>query len=552
MPFDATRPELIIDLFAGGGGVSTGFEMGLGRSPDYAVNHRAEALAMHRANHPNTRHVTEDVWHFDPRAVIGDWPVGILWASPDCKHFSRAKGAIPVDKNIRDLAWVVVKLAREISPRIIMVENVPEFLDWGPLIEDDQGRCYPDPARKGDEFLRWQSALKALGYRVEWRKLRAYQHGIPTLRTRLFVIARRDGRPIVWPEITHDRPGAPAVMAGRAKPWRTAAEIIDWNIPCYSIFDSSAEIWDRYGVRIRRPLAEATMARIAHGVWRWVLTDPDPFILTLTHGGRLEPIREPLRTLTSAHRGERALVMPSLAASMIDTGNGERSGQGPRAYGVDRPLRTITASGAKSALIAAHLSPQYGTSRGASARAPVGAITSDGMGKQAVIAAFLAQHNAGGYSGPGRSARAPLSTLTAAGSQQGVVTTSMSEGRAGHAEHVRAFLTKYYSAGQIAQSLRDPLHTVTEKARMGLVTVHGVDLQITDICMRMLVPCECYRAHAFPADYIVDHGIDEDGRKIPLSKTLQYDFVGNSVPPEFVAQLSRLNAPELARGGMAA
>jgi len=572
MPFDGSRPELIIDLFAGGGGVSTGFEMALGRSPDYAVNHRAEALAMHRANHPKTRHVTEDVWHFNPRAVIGDWPVGILWASPDCKHFSRAKGATPVQRHIRDLAWVVVKLAREINPRIIMLENVPEFLDWGPLIEDDAGNCRPDPHAKGQTFREWAQALRDLGYVLEWRKLKVYQHafrhGSPTLRTRLFVIARRDGRAIRWPEITRERYNHPDVISGKLLPARSAADIIDWDIPCPSIFETEAEIKAKYGIRVKRPIVPASMRRIAAGVWRWVLTDANPFILTLTHGRRLEPVTEPLRTITGAHRGERALVAATL------------SPQYGRSTGADArtPAGAITAGGGgKQALVAATMAQiGYGEREGQAPRAmdirgPSGTVVSGGV-KQAMIAAFLAQHNGGGYQGAGLPARDPVSTIAATGSQQGVVMAEMQAcagilslhgadrrmsgpmdpvpsiaAGGGHVAEVRAFLTKYYSQGQTSQSVRDPLHSATAKARFGLVTVHGHDWQLVDIGMRMFTPRELYRAQGFPDDYIIDHGIDEEGRRIPLTKTLQVDFCGNAVPPEMAADIIWLNAPELAR-----
>ena len=250
--------ELIVDSFAGGGGASTGIELALGRSPDIAINHDAEALALHRINHPETWHLPHNVWKVDPVAVTAGRPVGLLWASPDCKHFSKAKGGKPVKRNIRDLAWVVPRWAKQVRPRVIILENVEEFRDWGPISAEG----VPCKERKGDEFKRWCAELKRLGYRVEHRELRACDYGAPTIRKRLFVIARRDGEKIVWPKPTHGRPDDPEVISGRKLPWRTAADIIDWSLPCHSIFLSREE---GRAVGVNRPLADATMARIARG-----------------------------------------------------------------------------------------------------------------------------------------------------------------------------------------------------------------------------------------------------------------------------------------------
>jgi DNA (cytosine-5)-methyltransferase 1 len=273
--------EIIVDSFAGGGGASTGIEIALGRSPDIAINHDAVALAMHEVNHPATKHLTSDIWSVDPLTATGGRPVGLLWASPDCKHFSKAKGGKPVEKKIRGLAWVVVHWANVVSPRVIILENVEEFSTWGPLGADNK----PCPVQKGVIFRRWLSELEGLGYAVEWRELRACDYGAPTIRKRLFLIARRDGLPIVWPDQTHGDPKSDAVKQGRLKPWRTAAEIIDWSLPCPSIFATSAEIMAEYGLRAVRPLQAATMARIAKGVKRYVLDAARPFIVNLTHQG---------------------------------------------------------------------------------------------------------------------------------------------------------------------------------------------------------------------------------------------------------------------------
>jgi site-specific DNA-cytosine methylase len=270
--------ELIVDSFAGGGGASTGIEMALGRSPDIAINHDATALAMHEVNHPATTHLVSDVWEVDPVEVTAGRPVGLAWFSPDCKHFSKAKGGKPVEKKIRGLAWVVVHWANVVAPRVIILENVEEFATWGPLGADNK----PCPLQKGLTFKRWLSELERLGYVVEWRELRACDYGAPTLRKRLFLIARCDGEPIVWPVPTHKR--VKAYRDGRAdveklgsalvpdvKPARVAAEIIDWSLPCPSIFDTAKQIKEKYGLRAVRPLQKATMARLAKGVRRYVV-----------------------------------------------------------------------------------------------------------------------------------------------------------------------------------------------------------------------------------------------------------------------------------------
>ena len=326
--------EIIVDSFAGGGGASLGIERALGRSPDIAINHDREALAMHAVNHPTTRHLPHNVWKVDPVAVTCGAPVGLLWASPDCKHHSKAKGGKPVRREIRDLAWVVVRWAKQVRPRIIMLENVEEFRDWGPLGADDR----PCPDRKGKTFDLFVAELRRLGYRVEHRELRACDYGAPTIRKRLFLVARRDGAPIAWPAPTHGAPTNPLVLACRLKPWRTAAEIIDWSLPCRSIFLTREE-GRAFGVN--RPLADNTMARIAKGVKRYVLDAVSPFIVPVTHAGdaRVHGADEPLRTVTTAHRGEHALVTPFVARTDMHKSNASC------VYPGDDPLRTITTGG---------------------------------------------------------------------------------------------------------------------------------------------------------------------------------------------------------------
>jgi len=291
---------------------------------------------MHQANHPDTKHFCEDVWKVDPKAACGGRKVALAWFSPDCKHFSKAKGGKPVEKNIRGLAWVVTRWAKAVKPRVIILENVEEFQDWGPLLDD--GR--PCPVRRGLTFRRWLGVLRNAGYEVEVRELRACDYGAPTTRKRLFVIARSDGLPVVWPEPTHG--------AGRA-PWRTAAECIEWVLPCPSVFER------------KRPLAENTLRRIARGVRRYVIEAAEPFIVPVSHAGdaRAHSIREPLRTVTGAHRGEHALVAPSL----IQQSWGERKGQAPRCLDIGKPLGTVVGGGIKHALVSAFLAGTTGATR---------------------------------------------------------------------------------------------------------------------------------------------------------------------------------------------
>lgn len=580
--------EKIIDNFAGGGGASTGIFLALGRGPDVAINHDDVALAMHAANHPETEHLCNNVWKVDPDEIDG--PIGLGWFSPDCKHFSKAKGGKPVEKGIRDLAWVVVRWARrrQGGPRVIILENVEEFSTWGPLGVD--GR--PCPMRKGETFKRWTGELKRLGYKVDFRELRACDYGAPTIRKRLFLIARRDGLPIVWPQPTHGDPKSEAVKSGALKPWRTAAEIIDWSLPCPSIFATSEEIMAQYGLRAVRPLADATMARIAKGVKRYVLDAAKPFIVNLTQRGgeRTESIDDPVMTVTGAHRGEKAVVMPFVSAAqqggsiraaddplhtvtasakdqnqvivptLIQTGYGEREGQEPRVPGLDKPLGTAVAGGIKHALVAPHLMTMRNAQKPFNGGdEPTHTVTSGGA-RLHLVAAFLAQHNVsrGQVQNPGRPADEPVSTILQTGSHQGVVAanllrqfgtavgsslddpalTVMSEGAGGKTGLSAAFLQKYYGVDQDPR-LEEALHTVTTKHRFGLVTVDidGEPYVISDIGMRMLTPRELFRAQGFPDSYIIDRGPDG----APISKTDQVSKCGNSVCPDLARALVAAN-----------
>jgi DNA (cytosine-5)-methyltransferase 1 len=542
--------ELVVDNFAGGGGASVGIERGIGRPVDIAINHDETAVALHRENHPHTTHYECSVFRVDPRKITGNQPVGLAWFSPDCRHFSRAKGKKPVSQKIRGLAWVVIRWAHRVRPRVIMLENVPEFLEWGPL----DGNGVPITERAGETFQQWVAELRRRGYRVEWRKLRACDYGAPTIRERLFLVARRDGLPIRWPEPTHgDAPGL--------EPYRTAAECIDWSIPCPSIFERS------------KPLAEATQRRIAKGIERFVVNDPEPFTVRTdmhkSNSGCAYPLSEPLRTITSS--GGHALAVPFIV------GAGGRMGQS-RPRGMDEPMQTVTAKADsclavpfvstyygtrgdgngdgrgqhlaeplrtqttenRHALAVPYLVPRYGERPGQEPRVqplntPLATIVPSGNGAR-MAAAYMAQHNTGMT---GRKLVQPLSTIVAKGCTQNLVTAELGTGRRDHADQVRAFLTKYYTSDgnpSQNQSLREPLHTVPTQDRYGLVTVHGRTYRIVDIGMRMLQPRELFRAQGFPDWYEIDQA---GGRKLPKHEKTR--LVGNSVPPDLPAALVEAN-----------
>lgn len=535
--------ELVVDNFAGGGGASIGMEQALGRSVDIAINHDPEALAMHRVNHPYAHHLCEDVWKVDIKMVVAGRRVGLAWFSPDCKHHSKAKGGKPVDKKIRGLAWVALRWAGLVRPRVIMLENVEEFQQWGPLVD---GR--PCARRKGMTFKSWVTQLRNLGYVVEWREMRASAYGAPTIRKRLFVVARCDGQAITWPAPTHGKGLLPV---------RTAAECIDWSIPCPSIF---MEKKDSRKLGIIRPLADKTLRRIAHGVMRYLVNSAKPFIVNITHTGghRTEPVDEPLRTITGAHRGEKAILVPSL----VRTAHGDVTKKGKCRGKGQHPLTEPL---------------QFGASIGSSAEEPVGTTTAGGGGKSAIVTAFLAGAGGPEYAAKPRSidqpghtqttenhtvlvasslaklrgtnigqpTDEPIHTVSAQGTHFAEVQTRLMPADAGQfpetAYKVAAFLIKYYGTDQDPK-LEDPLHSVTTKDRFAVVvvTIRGADYVIVDIGMRMLTPRELFTAQGFPLSYVIDRGIritdhgDSDdlfGVDIPLTKTAQIRMCGNSVSP---------------------
>ncbi|MGL6483844.1 DNA cytosine methyltransferase [Aeromonas caviae] len=538
--------EIVVDNFAGGGGASTGIEMALGRSPEIAINHDPDAISMHTVNHPDTEHYCESVWDIVPRDVVAGRPVGLVWLSPDCKHFSKAKGSTPVSKKIRGLAWVTLRWAATVRPRVIMLENVEEFQTWGPLLIDSEGNARPDPAKKGRTFNSFINALRRQGYKVEWRELRACDYGTPTIRKRLFLIARRDGAPIVWPKPTHGDPASAEVQAGKLLPWRTAADIIDWSIPCPSIFER------------KRPLAENTLRRIAKGLERFVINAAEPFIVKCNHTStrtvydcfRGQGINEPLQTITQSPGF--AVVQPTLVPFITEFANASHQRNMP----ADEPLRTICAQvkGGHFALVAPVIARQFGNSVGQSVEDPLGTVMAK-ADKSQLVTAFLAKHYTGVV---GAELIQPLPTVTTVDHNALVtshlvklrgtcqhgqpVTEPMPTVTAGglHIGEVRAFLLKYYGTN-IGHPADEPLQTVTTKHRFGLVTVRGEDYQIVDIGMRMLEPHELFAAQGFPADYVIDH--DATGKK--FTKTAQVARCGNAVCPPLAAALVRANLPEM-------
>ena len=521
--------NIIVDLFAGGGGASTGIEAATGHPVKVAINHDAEAVSMHAINHPYTVHYCEDVREIDPETVEPGRSISLLWASPDCKHFSKAKGGKPVSKRVRGLAWVIIQWAAARKPDIIAMENVEEFITWGPLLKTG----LPCPKRKGKTFNQFVGHLRKLGYKVEWKELRACDFGAPTIRKRFFLIARRDGRAIVWPKPTHGKNGS------GLKPFRTAAEIVDWSIPCPSIFER------------KKPLAENTMRRIARGIQRYVIKNPQPFIVEMANSSNpngVNGVRDPLRTVTAQTKGGTfAVVDPFIvkvnhaydafrgqpideplqtitakhgyalaAPTLIQTGYGERPGQAPRAPGLDKPLGTVVAGGQKHALVSAFLAKHYGGVIGTGVDVPTGTVTT--ADHHSLVTAYIMKMRGDNV---GHGMDEPMHTVTAGGFH--------------HAE-VRAFLIKYFGTDHDPR-LEKPLHTVTTKDRFGLVVVQGVEYQIVDIGMRMLTPRELYRAQGFPDTYIIDR--TREGKV--LSKASQVRMCGNSVSPVLAEVLVKAN-----------
>lgn len=545
--------ELIVDNFAGGGGASTGIELATGYSVDIAINHDPEAIKMHKANHPNTKHYCENVWAVDPVKACKGHPVALAWFSPDCKHFSKAKGGKPKDKNIRGLAWVACRWAGLVRPRVIMLENVEEFKTWGPLGR----RHHPIKSKQGETFRKFVQQLTDLGYEVEFRELVAADYGAPTMRKRFFMIARCDGKPIVWPEPTHAPADSDEVKAGLLKPYVGAYTQLDFSLPCPSIFDTSEEIKEKYGIRAVRPLAPKTMERIARGLKKFVLDNPEPFIVPIGYGERkgqaprVHDIEKPLPTIVGS--GKHYLCEPKLAP-YLSVNRENHFGSDMR-----EPVHTITANNQHMlmtpTLIQYHSETAQGEVRGQTIEDPI--MTVDGSNRYGLVTSFIQKYYGGNYQGNGSDIKEPLHTITtlernAMCAVNLIQMNNHCDGRDvkepiptitagdGHFGEVRAFLIKYYGQGT-GQDIKAPLDTVTAQDRFGLVTINGVDYQIVDIGLRMLEPRELYGCQGFPEDYIIDH--DYTGKTYPRSE--QVRRCGNAVCPPIPAALVRANLPEL-------
>lgn len=579
--------EIIVDNFAGGGGASTGMELATGRVVDIAINHDPDAILMHRTNHPHTTHYQASVWDVDPVEVCRGRPVGLAWFSPDCKHFSKAKGGKPVDKNIRGLAWIVLRWAGTVRPRVIILENVEEFQTWGPV---RKGK--PMKKLTGQTFRKWLDQLRNLGYDVEWRELVAADYGAPTTRKRFFLIARCDGRPIVWPTPTHAPADSPEVKAGLRKPWRSAAEIIDWSLPTPSIFDTKESIREKYNLAAQRPLRPNTMARVARGVDKFVIKTASPFLVVVNHSGefRGQDPGEPLQTVTAKHgygvampvmvaigqtgggnrcrsvespthtqvsKAEECVASPLLAPwtvtnttnstghpvpEPVDTartggGGGQmflsaslvqyhtEQGERVRGQGLDTPLLTVDASN-RYGLSAVCLEKYYGTATGQGAGEPLHTITA--KDHEGVVAAHMVKLKGTNLGGP---VSEPVQTITAGGGHFGVVTTMIAPVSPGadlkNWPKIRELLNTYCGYG-------------LKEDEVILFQITGGLYFMADIGLRMLTPRELYRANGFPDDYIIDR--DYTGKE--YGKAKQVARCGNAVPPPFATALVRANLPE--------
>ncbi len=520
--------EIIVDNFAGGGGASTGIELACGRPVTIAINHDPDAIAMHQANHPFTEHFRENVWDIDPVKICAGRKVGLAWFSPDCKHFSRAKGGKPVSKNIRGLAWVAVKWAATVKPRVIMLENVPEFQTWCRIGKDGQ----PDFKHKGENFRSFVHALQHLGYEVKWKELKACDYGAPTIRKRFFLVARCDGQPIVFPKAEYGK--------GKGlKPYRTAAECIDWSVPCRSIFGR------------KKPLAENTMKRIAKGLDKFTIKAAQPYIMVNNFENTPCGMDEPVRTVTTGNRNfltvpsiskyfggatgsEMTEPMPTVTAidhnaviapSLIQY-HTETSGSEVRGQALNEPIMTVDGS-PRYALTAAHIVKYYsGDDNYSSVNDPLHTITT--KERNALVESHLCVLR---RNEDGRTINEPLPTITTSGAHFAEVRTRIVKCSGtmdiGNWEEIRAMLNSY--CGYTMQN-----------DEILILTINGEDYFISDIGMRMLEPRELYKAQGFPPDYIIDK--DCNGKEYPRSK--QVARCGNAVPPPFAEALVRANLPE--------
>ena len=576
--------EIIVDNFAGGGGASTGIELAAGRPVTIAINHNPAAILLHKTNHPYTEHLQASVWDVDPVEVCRGRPVGLLWASPDCRHFSKAKGASLVDRKIRGLAWIVLRWAGKVRPRVIMLENVEEFQTWGPV---RKGK----PVKKhiGRTFRKFIRQLRDLGYAVEYRELVAADYGAPTTRKRFVLIARCDGRPIIWPEPTHGPRDSEAVKSGKIKPWRSAAEIIDWTQPGYSIFASKQEIKEKYGVNAVRPLAKNTLRRIIRGVDKFTIKSGEPFIVECNHSGdgHTRSTEEPINTVTRKYTG--GVCEPLLAPlTVTNTTNSVGSTVGDpvhtitsagnqlltaanliqyhteqsekvRGQGMDDPLMTVDGSN-RYGLACANLVEYYGNGNPLDLTEPLHTVTS--RDREALVMAHVSEFRNASI---GSDIKDPVGTITSHG-HEGVAaahvvkfkgqevgtspadplpTVCAKSGSGGFAE-CRTVLVKADSGKDLGYwpQVRDLLnehcgYSLAEDEVL-LLIIRGVAYYIHDITLRMLMPRELYNAMGFPFDYI----IDRDWQGNEYKKTDQVARCGNAVCPELAEALVRANLPE--------
>ena len=490
--------EIIVDNFAGGGGASTGIELAAGRPVNVAINHDPAAILMHKTNHPFTLHLQENVWNIDPQKVCAGRPVGLAWFSPDCKHFSKAKGKTPVQKNIRGLAWVVLRWAGTVRPRVIILENVEEFQTWGPV---RKGK--PVKSKQGNTFKKWLKQLRDLGYEIEYRELVAADYGAPTTRKRFVLIARCDGQPIVWPTRTHAPVDSDEVKCERCKPWLAAAEIIDWSLPCPSIFESAKQIKEKHGLTVRRPLKDNTLRRIIRGVDKFVIKSSSPFIVPAAEDGKSEG------------------GSTTIATALHMQNNFGAGGADMRA-----PIHTIT-TGLHQMLIAPTLTEYFGNAQDAlSLQNPLHTVTT--KDREALTFAHLAEFKG---QDKGQPANVPLRTITAGGGEFGAVYTTLVKASKDVIlrfwPQVRELLNKFCG------------YSLTEDEIL-LIWIGGTPYFISDIGLRMLIPKELYRAQGFPEDYIIEK--DYLGNK--YLKTEQVARAGNAVCPPMAAALVRANFPE--------
>lgn len=539
--------KIIVDNFAGGGGASTGIELACGRPVTIAINHDPDAILLHKTNHPYTEHLQASVWDVDPEEVCRGRKVGLAWFSPDCKHFSKAKGAALVDRNIRGLAWIVLRWAGTVRPDVILLENVEEFVTWGPV---RKGK--PVKSKAGQTFQQWKRQLKNLGYAVEHRVLVAADYGAPTTRKRFVLIARCDEKPIVWPERTLAPRSSPEVKAGKLKPWRSAAEIIDWNIPGYSIFQTKEEIKQKYGVTVVRPLAENTLRRVIRGVDKFTLKSGEPFIVQQKFQNAAQDIEKPLTTVTAvgAHELCEPLLAPYLAECNHAGGGHIADMRGPcktitarhtggivaptliqyhteqtegvRANGLEAPVNTVDASN-RYGLVSANLVEYYTAGRPLDVSAPMHTVTSHD--REALVTANIAEFKGQDV---GQDCRKPLRTITASVGEFAVVRVTLSQtGGMGFWPQVRELLNRFCG------------YNLADNECLVLM-IGGVGYYIADITLRMLTPRELYNAMGFPPDYQIER--DYLGNAYPKSK--QVARCGNAVCPPMAEAVVRANLPE--------